>query len=74
MCILSKTKNIQPNIEKNKILRCPHFYVFILYGDEDKREKENSVHLFDGFNVPPLELQINCINGLLGVFHTFYLV
>ena len=72
--ILLKTKNIQSVIEENTALRCPHYYVRIWYGIEDKREKENSVHLFDEFNVPPLELKINCINGLLGVFHTFYMV
>ena len=72
--ILLKTKSIQSVIEENTALRCPHCYVLIWYAIEDKREKENSVHLFDEFNVPPLELKINCINGLLGVFHTFYMV
>ena len=74
VCILLQNENIQSVIEENTALKCPHYYVFIWYGDEDKREKENSVNLFDEFNVPPLELKINCINGLLGVFHTFYMV
>ena len=74
VCFLLKTNNIQSVIIESTNLRCPHYYVFIWYGDENKREKENTVHLFDEFNVPPLELKINCINGLLGVFHTFYMV
>ena len=52
--LLTYTTNIQSVIEEITALRFPHYYVFIGYGNEDKRDKENSVHLFDEFNVLPL--------------------